>query len=287
MDLRTVSGVVRRHRRAAAVALVLTVVAAVYVGKSIKPNYEAKATWIFLSSSRTETPDGKTQEVNPFTSLGNAEAAVSTAVYTVTQSDGWALRMKVAGATGSYEFQPLSEVINQLTVTDDTAAGAMKTLDTGLRLVKQELARRQQAAGAPAGSLIGMDILSRSATADELSGSSKRAMAAVGAIGLVLAVSLAFLLDAEPVARKLRALRLSFTLTGYRTLLPLALWMERRHHDRRSTDPGALPTPETDGSPTRSSRGSPRSAPAVSASGTSVAGVAAGASTRTDVDWRS
>jgi hypothetical protein len=247
MDLRTASGVVRRHYKIVTLGLLLTVVAAILFGKNIKPNYEAKATWIFLSSAVTQTPDGETQSVNPFNTLGSAEAAVSTAVYTVTQSDGWALRMRDAGATGEYEFKPLSEVINQLTVTDGSAQGAMTTLDTGLQLVKEELERRQQAAGAPEGSLIGMDILSKSATPDELTGSSKRAMGAVAAIGIVLTLALAFLLDADPVTRALRRFRIRAALVSFRAVLPFALRAHRlrrtpkRDHDSSPPDEVAWP----------------------------------------------
>jgi capsular polysaccharide biosynthesis protein len=227
MDLRTASGVVRRHKKVVIFVVLLTAIAAVYVGKTIKPKYESKATWIFISSAETKDSEGKTVDVNPFTSLGNAEAAVSTAVYTVTQSDGWALRMHDAGATGTYEFTRISDVINELTVTDNSVAGAQKTLDTGLQLVKEELVHRQEAAGAPPGSLIGMDILSKSATPAELTGSAKRAMGAVAAIGIVLAVSLAFLLDAEPVVRARRRMRSRFDLAVYRTALPVAVWIRR------------------------------------------------------------
>jgi len=222
MDLRAASSVVRRHRAVVSVGLLIAVVVALYAGHRVKPDYQAKATWIFLSPSLTTGADGKPQEVNPFSSLGNAERVAANAVYTVTQSDGWTIRMRAKGATGSYEYKPLSDVIIQLTVTDSSARSAMHTLSVGVDLVKQELAKRQEAAGAPNGTLIAVDILSMSDSALELTSSQKRVMGAVGAIGVVVAVSLAFLLEADPVSRSLQRARARLAALLFVALLPRA-----------------------------------------------------------------
>jgi hypothetical protein len=72
----------------------------------------------------------------------------------------------------------------------------LATLETGVRLLEEELLARQRDAGAPEGTFITADVLSKSDAAVELQGSRLRVMAAVGVIGLAIAATVAFALEA-------------------------------------------------------------------------------------------
>ncbi len=207
MDFLTALKVAGRHWLVVLIALVTTVPVARAVGDEVKPVYEAHGTLLLLSPSRTMGVDGRSVEVNPFTRLGNAERVIASTVVTVTFSKRWADHMRAEGATGKFQYRLASEVLIEVKVTDSTPTRTLDTLSVAIRLFEEELAQRQQRAGAPRETWIYSETIAVSDEATALLGSRIRATAGVGLLGLGVAISLAFLAEALKVGGRGRLRR--------------------------------------------------------------------------------
>ncbi len=196
MDLLAALKVMVRHWAIVLAALIVTVPIARAVGDEVEPVYEAKASLLLLSPAKTYSADGTPVEVNPFTRTGTAERVAATAVLTVTPTALWKEKMRAAGATGKYTYRLASEVIVEVIVTDQTAETALDTLSTAIRLFEEELAQRQQRAGAPRETWIYVDTLAAPEKATVLLGSRIRATAGVAVLGAAVAASSALLAEA-------------------------------------------------------------------------------------------
>ncbi|MDQ4089226.1 MAG: hypothetical protein M3163_02820 [Actinomycetota bacterium] len=199
----------RRHWLLVLVAILLTAPIARSIGGEVDPVYEAKGTLLLLSPARTYSAEGQSIEVNPFSRSGNAERVAAGAVLTVSHTTRWKDRMIAAGARGKYEYRLVSEVVMEVTVTDKTADGALNTLAVAIRLLENELAQRQQRAGAPRETWIYVDILAVPEEATVLLGSRIRATAGVAVLGMAVAATLAFVAEALGIGggRRRRRLR--------------------------------------------------------------------------------
>jgi hypothetical protein len=195
VDLLTALKVMLRHWAVVLIALLATAPIARSIGDAVNPVYEATGTLLLLSPAKTYSPDGKIVEVNPFTRSGNAERIAAGAVLTVTHTSRWKDRMTAAGGTGKYEYRLVSEVIMEVTITAPTPDQAIGTLAIAIRLLEDELAQRQQRAGAPRETWIYVDTLAVPDTATVLLGSRIRATAGVGILGVASAATLAFLAE--------------------------------------------------------------------------------------------
>jgi hypothetical protein len=206
MDLRRAASILLRHWALLAVGLVLSLCAATYARSAVAPKFEAEAAILFTSPSTTWDAEGHQVDVNPFTRAGTAERLAASTVIAVANTPDWKRRMVADGALGSYSYRLTSELIVEVRAQASTAAQAMHTLSTAVRFAEDELRERQEAVGAPAGTLIGSDVLPYSENATELLAGRLKAAVSVGLLGLAVSASMIFLVDAFLPPRPLRRL---------------------------------------------------------------------------------
>jgi len=202
MDLWSALKVIARRWPIVVAALLVTAVTAnVAVGK-VDPEYEAAGSVVLLGPS-TVVEQGAVVDVNPYLRLYGAERILANTMVSVMKGPHFQQRVAQAGAGGPFEatIQPEAAIIN--IVTRDVDAGAtIRRLDTVIDLMKKELADRQRAAGAPPDTWVSADVLTISDQPTTLMGSRLRVLVAVVALGLAIAVSLAFI--AESIAQRPR-----------------------------------------------------------------------------------
>ena len=202
MDLWSALKVIARRWPIVVAALLVTAVTAnVAVGK-VDPEYEAKGSIVLLGPS-TVVEGGSVVDVNPYLRLFGAERILANTLVSVMQGPAFAQKLAQAGAGGPFEASLAAEaaIINIVTRDPDPDA-TLKRLDTIVDLMKKELAERQRAAGAPPDTWVAADVLTLDDRPATLMGSRVRVLVAVVALGLAIAVSLAFL--AESVAQRPR-----------------------------------------------------------------------------------
>jgi hypothetical protein len=185
--------------------LAATVAGTIAMVEAAPPAYEARGAVLMLPPANVASagPDGPVQ-INPFLELGGSLYATADVAAQVIMSDPVARELAEDGAVAGYEVM-VGQESPTLTViaTGSSAREAVETVDLVTRRVQQELASRQQAAGAPDSSLIN-DVISAPDEAKVLLGSKLRAGAAVAALGSTATVSLGFLAESIAVGRRRR-----------------------------------------------------------------------------------
>jgi hypothetical protein len=211
MDLRSVVKVLLRHLLVVAIGLALTVALALRGGQSVTPSFEAKASLLFVSPSSTWDAEGRPISVNPFARVGMAEQLAASTVLSITRTQDWKERMVARGATGTFVYTRVAEMVMELRTTAATPELAMHTRDVGAALAEEELLNRQQVVGAPPGTLITINRLPTGDAASELLGSKIKVMFALGVVGAGASATAAFVADAFlPRAVIRRTLRWAF-----------------------------------------------------------------------------
>ncbi|MGH9189526.1 MAG: hypothetical protein ACRD0Q_05785 [Acidimicrobiales bacterium] len=166
------------------------------VGEQVRPVYEAKGTLLLLSPARIVNSDGTVSLTNPFTRVGNSERVAAATVLIVSSTKVWSDRMLALGATGKYNYRQISEAVIELVATASTPDTSLRTLNASIKLFVEELARRQERAGAPPESWITSEVLFVSGEPIVLLGSRIRASAGVVVLGAASAASLAMVAEA-------------------------------------------------------------------------------------------
>lgn len=169
----------------------LTVVTVIAAGASVAPEYEAEGSVLLLGPSTSASSQG-TVPVNPYLNIPSSLESTAVIIAESLRSERTIGELADLGATVDYELTP-TEKTPILTVA---ARGLNKdqvlhTAEVVLQRVQEDLATRQQEAGVPSASLIRSQVLSPP-RATMHAGSKPRVMAAVGALGLGLTVTLAF-----------------------------------------------------------------------------------------------
>jgi uncharacterized protein involved in exopolysaccharide biosynthesis len=248
VDLEQLLAIVRRHVWACTAVLVLTVVAMAMVPGRVAPDYEMTGNVILLSPSTLATGISDEEvEVNPWSRFGGAESGAAAALSEVLRSER---ALEIVAADERVEsfvaaVNAGNGAIINLTVRASSAEASVAAYDKALKLLTDELAARQQAAGATPATWLRAEVLTRPDRPEELPGSTKRVMLAVGGLGVVAAVSLAIALDTVVTSRRARRPETA----DVPPVTPLArqsfVWESVIREDRGRR------RPDTNGSPTR------------------------------------
>jgi hypothetical protein len=189
-----VGEILRRRWYAVAATWLVTVVVVGVVFTQVRTSYVTTGTLIFLQ------PEGGaetgTSSLNPYTAFDASLGVTADTVATLLRSRRVAEELRRDGATGHFTVTRSSTSPTlQIRATGRSDVETIATVRLALRAASEELARRQQATGAPSSTWIRVDLLGLPEHAVRVSGRRLRAVAAVGLLGLALSVAAAYLLD--------------------------------------------------------------------------------------------
>jgi hypothetical protein len=165
----------------------LAVLAAVSAGRGVAPEYEASATAMLTPAPTQPTV------ANP---LVNAQEA-NTAIGIVLNGPVAQLQVSDSGLTGSFAVTTAarSSVLTIVARSDKSAEDAVATTEAVLDVANQELKVRQEAAGIPAGSQIGLQVLSPPSLASVGTDGALRVQAIIVILGAAAALVVSVLFD--------------------------------------------------------------------------------------------
>lgn len=211
MDFVTFLRVLQRRWVVVLAGLIITLIVIVAVGKSVGPTYEARGSVLLVGPAIDVSSERGPFPANPYLYMNPSVHSTAIVIAERMSSDEMVRELADVGATADYEVTS-AEKTPILTVTA-RGASEVQVLHTA-RLVLQrmgdELVARQQAAGAPAHTLIRSQILS-GPRASLHEGSKLRVMAAVSVLGL--GMTLLFVLAVESLdARRGRLRQLEMPL---------------------------------------------------------------------------
>lgn len=202
MDLWEAARVVGRHWLVVAIGVVLALTASAMAYERTEPRYEAKGSAIVIPSAALV--DSTTQRVieNPYSAQRDLMSAAHLAGE-IGRGNVVAKYVRAQGGTGDYavDVAPQAPIIS-VTAIDVEIAGAVRTVQALLEGLAQELSNRQSNAGVPAGSQIVLDLLSVPESALLLNANRVKSTGLVAALGVLAAISLAFLADAIQQSRR-------------------------------------------------------------------------------------
>lgn len=233
MDLWETLRTLRRRWPILAVVGLITSLGIAGVLRAVPPTYEARSTLLLLVPATVPVrPDGTVQPAtNPYLGFGGALIVTANVMSQAMNQDRVAAALKQRGAEASFTI--LTDPTGQsptLTVVanDPDRRQALLTVQKVLAAIRDDLARRQEAAGAPAASRIVADDVTTPESPKALHGNQIRALLGVGGVGAALAMLLVF--AAEALARRLPVRRPNATsrwtddddqLTGTRSRVAL------------------------------------------------------------------
>jgi hypothetical protein len=183
-------------------ALLATGVAAFGVMSAVAPAYQAQGSVVLLApANKTIDPTA----VNPY--IGVGLGVVADVLAQVTMSEATATKLEARGATAEYEVGTGLEggPILNVTATSPDERTALRTATAVIAGMRADLARRQQAEGAPRESWISAVTVTRPDHATKMMGSKIRVLAAVLALGLAATIGLTFMAENVAEGRRRRA----------------------------------------------------------------------------------
>jgi hypothetical protein len=183
-------------------ALLATGVAAFGVMSTVAPAYQVQGSVVMLApANKTIDPIAG----NPY--IGVGLEVVADVLAKATMSEATATRLEARGATAEYEVGTGLEggpILNVMVTSPDERT-ALRTAKTVIASIRAELARRQQAVGAPRESWISAVTVTRPDHATKMMGSKIRVLAAVLALGLAATIGLTFMAENVAEGRRRRA----------------------------------------------------------------------------------
>ncbi len=194
MDLVTFLRVLLRRWDVVLPGLLLTLVTVMAAGTSVDPEYEAEGSVLLLGPSTSTSSQGAVA-VNPYLSF-NSSLESSAAIVAESMSSGETVReLADAGATAGYKVSHTQKTpILTVSARGPSKELVLYTADLVLQRLQEDLATRQEEAGAPAATLIRSQVLSPPRAAMH-AGNRPRVMTAVGAVGLGTTIMLAFAVE--------------------------------------------------------------------------------------------
>ena len=207
MDLFTTIRILLRRWYVVLPALLLTAGGAAFTMKAVSPSYEATGAVVLLGPATAGAPvvgEPTPPPVNPYLEFGGALETTGEILSRSLMSEATVERLAKQGATATYEVGTGSEggspIVNVIATGPDEA-DAKRTVSIVIAEVREELKRRQEAAGAPASQFIRVEDVTVPTHATKMAGSTLRAVAAVMALGLALSFGLGFMAEAIAVRR--------------------------------------------------------------------------------------
>lgn len=203
MDVSTVLGVLRRRWLVLLLLLVAAGGATGWVYDNVPVVYQSQATMIVLLPNENSDGQGATYPVNPYLNVGAASSQVAaSALANVSTSQEFRSALESDGVTSTTSVEVAAYgggVVLVLTATNDVADAAAPDLAVVSSQIATELQDRQEAAGAPAGTLLTATDLTAPSPATVLAGDRTKLAVVTAAIGLL--VTLAVVLVAETAGR--------------------------------------------------------------------------------------
>lgn len=203
LDFLTAISVVIRRWYIVLPVLLASAFITVNVVKSVDPTYQASGSVLLASPGLARSPNGPA--VNPFTNIDYSSGVVASIVAQLMQDRTVKERLVAAGADPNYTLSTPSAPTISVESTAARPALAVDTVNLVIRGIQDELATRQRDAGGPPETWIRAIVLTSPTEADRLVSGKIRALTALIAVGLVAAVTLAFLTESVSVGRRRRA----------------------------------------------------------------------------------
>ena len=177
--------------------LMLTCVVGLYLVKHVRSTYQASGSVLLSGSGHASRPEtaSTVAGVNPYANMDQGQLA-----FLVSQSAGstaFQEEMTQAGAVGTYSVTAIpAEPAMTVTLSAPSPEQAMSSYRKLVSLLDSQIALKQRAVGAPADTLVGVQSWISPSSAVAVNAAKVKALILVLVIGLLLTLSLAFLVDA-------------------------------------------------------------------------------------------
>jgi capsular polysaccharide biosynthesis protein len=221
-------------------ALLATGIAALGVMSAVAPAYQAQGAVVLLGPATNQTATNPTAK-NPY--LGLSLDVVANVLTNVSMSETSMERLKAKGATAEYEVGTglNGGPILNVTATSPNEQTALRTAEMVVADIRAELARRQQAQGAPSDTWITAATVTRPDRATKMLGSKIRVLVAVLVLGLSATIGLTFMAESIAEGRRRRA-EVDRAAEGWRSAADAA---------RRDRDNGSIAVTDSSVTPAR------------------------------------
>ncbi len=195
--------------------LILTLVVTIAAGGSLGPSYEAEGSVLLLGPSTDFSSEEGSFPTNPYLYINPSVHSTALILAEFMSSDEVAGELADVGATADYEVTS-TEKTPILTIAAQGAREeqVLHTARLVLQRLGDELVAQQQAAGAPAHTLIRSQVLSPP-RASIHTGNKVRVMAVVGILGLGMTFMLVLVVESLAARRgRLRQLKMPLPAAG-------------------------------------------------------------------------
>ena len=207
MDFWTALRLLRRRWYVWTIGLLVTVAVAAALFTVVKPKYNATSDFLLLVPDQEFTVNERQVRLNPYLSYGSGLTVTAEALVQALNGDEVAAVVEGLGGSGIFEAQGFlgSAPIVTLLVEADSQTAALTTLGLYADQLERALADRQAAAQVRDNQVIVASALRVPLEAEKDQGSRIRALAGALAVGIVLSIFAAFLLDTWLTDRRRRA----------------------------------------------------------------------------------
>jgi capsular polysaccharide biosynthesis protein len=184
--------VLARQWRVLVVGIVIVLAASVGAIVAVPTNYQATGQLVMLLPPQAT---GTSSPTNPYLNLEPGLTVAASLVANTLSNKASARSLEAAGFTSDYAvgLSPDAGPVLQISAEDTDGAMAVRTRDEVMRRLQEELTRIQLAENAPPRQIIHARANSAPNVAEALPGSKIRALAAIGALGMVLTLMVAFI----------------------------------------------------------------------------------------------
>lgn len=213
MDFLTLGKILFRRWYVTLPMVLLTVVVAAAVVRSVEPEYEASGSFVLLGPREHLPPfnaDPGTAPLprNPYTEFTPSLTTAAGTLELVLEDGQVRNRLRQLRLSDDIEVTADDEAPTlEVTVGARRAGVAVETIETIFSMMGDELRQRQDDAGAPENLQITVEALVLPETARELTAARDRALVAFSVLGVVSTVGLAVIVDSIATARRARRSR--------------------------------------------------------------------------------
>jgi len=194
VDLRRLLRTLLEQKWIVAITLLATAAAIVFVASSAEDQYQSSVSVLALRPAFVES-DGEFVNINPLLSDGRNVSLTSSALIDIVNSPNFAIRADDAGVESSYsvQFNPSGGgALLSMSATGETPNGVVDDLQIVFDLAAEELDLLQERAGVTPELRINLRVSGPPNPPTPLFASKARVVLATAALGIGLAVNLAF-----------------------------------------------------------------------------------------------
>jgi hypothetical protein len=184
------------HWRAVAIGLALTLLATGFVALHVQATYTARASVLLLPPAAERGQGGQTVRINPYRTFDDSLRTTATVLTEVLGSDTTKASFQHRGLSTDYSTElSLDDPMLTIEALSGRREVAGATRDALIRRARNELERRQAAAGAPIDEWITSSVVTHSGPSAS-SGARLRVGTTMLVLGGTLAIAFPFLVDA-------------------------------------------------------------------------------------------